>query len=347
MKVVFVADNLTTQSAGIHVYTKQFIERTIAQYSNHNYHHITTTPYEIEGSINEVIPIKSWLPGHYRLRYFHEIPKRIKEIKSNVAIEMAHFGPFRLPDPIKKVTVVHDLTPILYPEYHDTPSAWWHKTQFGQLLQSVDGIISNSRATRDDIVSHLDVDRNKIKVCYPQVPHRTMPVQEPKSRDQPLQLLTVGTVEPRKNHLFILEALTQWYQESHKDFTWVVAGAKGWKSKPFYDELELSLIKSKVRLTGYVDDQQLHDLYRESDVFLFSSHYEGFGLPILEAMGYGLHVILSDTKNHREVGGEGCRYVQSPDDLISQLNQLSKDQSCDHYSQLERLKRAPFVVPFL
>lgn len=346
MKVVFVADNLTTQTAGIHVYTRQFIKRTIKQYPKHSYHHITTTPYEIAGSINEIIPIKRWLPGHYRLRYFNEIPRRIRSLTGDVVIEMAHFGPFRLPDEsIKRVTVVHDLTPILYPQYHDKLSVWWHTYQFGSLLQSVDAIISNSHTTRSDIVGHLDVDPNKISVCYPTVPNVSS--QKTPFEYGPVQLLTVGTIEPRKNHLFILEALLEWYEEHQRDFTWVVAGAKGWKSEPFYDALKSSPIESKVLLTGHITDQQLHDMYRDSDVFLFASHYEGFGLPILEAMAYGLCVILSDTTIHHEVGGEGCMYVQSSKDLSDILNQLPIGLRHNHNVQLEHLNKAPFEVPFL
>jgi len=346
MKIVFVADNLTTQSAGIHVYTRQFIQRTIAKYPKHSYYHITTTPYDIEGSKNEVIPINDWVPGHYRLRYFNEIPKLIKKFKGEVVIEMAHFGPFALPDHIKRITVVHDLTPILYPQYHDIPSVWWHKNHFGKLLRSVDAIICNSHTTQDDIVTHLNIVPDKIGVCYPKVVADNSITRERKE-DGPLKLLTVGTVEPRKNHLFILDALTQWYEQYHKDFTWVIAGAKGWKSRPFYNALKSSSIESKVHLMGYVDDPELDTLYRECSTFLFASHYEGFGLPILEAMVSGLCVILSDSKIHREVGGEGCKYVQNQEDMIAELNQLAKRECHNHSSQLECLKNAPFAVPFL
>ena len=346
MKVVFVADNLTTQSAGIHVYTRQFIKRAIAQYPHHSYHHITSAPYDIEGSINEVIPIKKWMPGHYRLRYYNEIPNRIKALHGEVVIEMAHFGPFGLPEYMKRITVVHDLTPILYPKYHDRPSVWWHKNHFGKLLRSVDAIICNSNTTLSDIVTHLNVEHSKINVCYPAVPTSNVPVRETREVGL-INLLTVGTVEPRKNHLFILEALTQWYEEYQKEFTWVIAGAKGWKSKTFYDALKSSSIEDKVRLTGYVDDHELNSLYGNSDAFLFASHYEGFGLPILEAMSSGLSVILSDTKIHREVGGDGCRYVQTHKDLIAEMNELSEQSQCNHDNQLEYLKNASFEVPFL
>jgi len=346
MKVVFVADNLITQSAGIHVYTRQFIKRTIAEYPHHSYHHITSAPYNIEGSINEVIPIKNWMPSHYRLRYFREIPQRIQHVGADVAIEMAHFGPYRLPSDIKRVTVVHDLTPILYPEHRDKRSVWWHKNHFGKLLRSVDAIICNSNTTLSDIVTHLNVEPSKINVCYPEVPTSRVRAREPQE-DGIIRLLTVGTVEPRKNHLFILEALTQWYAKNQREFTWVVAGAKGWKSKAFYDALKSSSIEAKVRLTGYVDDQELNNLYRNSNAFLFASHYEGFGLPILEAMGYGLCILLSDTLIHREVGGDGCKYFYSYEDLINQIVELDVRSNMNHSEQLQYLANTPFVVPYL
>ena len=159
----------------------------------------------------------------------------------------------------------------------------------------MDAIICNSNTTLSDIVTHLNVESSKINVCYPEVPTSRVRIRELQEVGA-IQLLTVGTVEPRKNHLFILEALTQWYEEYQKEFTWVIAGAKGWKSKTFYDALKSSSIEDKVRLTGYVDDHELNSLYGNSDAFLFASHYEGFGLPILEAMSSGLCVILSDTK---------------------------------------------------
>ena len=347
MKVVFIADNLTTQSAGIHVYTKQFIKKTMAQYPSHTFHHITTEPYEIEGSYNEILPINKWIPGHYRLRYYHDIPTRIKSIGANVAIEMAHFGPFRLPSEIKRVTVVHDLTPNLYPEYHDMPSVLWHKNQFGKLLRSVDAIVCNSVTTKEDIVEHLGIYGGKINICYPAVVAGHEQLADVDRSDEPLQLLTVGTVEPRKNHLLILEALTKWYDEQRQDFRWVVAGSKGWKSEPFYQALESSPIKDMVEMRGYVDDYELSTLYQESDLFLFASHYEGFGLPILEAMGYGLCVVLSDTKIHREVGGAGCTYFGTAEDLTRELTDIGTSCSANHLNQLERLANATFEVPYL
>ena len=153
--------------AGIHYYARQFIERVISQYPQHEYYHITSSEYPVHRSQNIIIPILRSIPFHYRIRYISSIPKRIKDLDPDIVIEMAHFGPFFLPKSIKSYVVVHDLTPILYPQYHDWISVLWHRLFFGNLLQKVDGIITNSKTTKNDVGNHFGIRLNKITVAYP------------------------------------------------------------------------------------------------------------------------------------------------------------------------------------
>ncbi len=345
MVVVFIADCLTTQRAGIHVYVKGLIPFIIDQYPHHTYYHITTKPYSIDCSSNVVIPIKSWLPAHYRLRYFVEIPSGIKRLKADVAIETAHFGPFIMADHTVRMTVVHDLTPILFPHFHDWLSSWWHRVFFGRLLRSTDAIITNSYATKKDIVEYLKVAPRDISVCYPQLtpPHN----KKDQSKSDSITFLTLGTIEPRKNHQLILIALTKWYKLTGRNFEWWIVGGEGWKNNDFHIALQGSSIKPFVKITGYVNDQQKSEIYDRSDVLLFASFYEGFGIPIVEAMDYGLVAILSNIAIHREVGGDQCHFFDDADGLTELLTTLELQTVVDYSDQLRLLREAKIDIPIL
>ncbi len=325
LKVVFIADCLTTQRAGIHYYARQFIPRVIAQYPDHEYYHITSQPYELSASENIVVPITTKIPMHYRIRYFTAIPKAIKKVGANVAIELAHFGPFRLPKNIKRYTVIHDLTPILYSQYHDRPSVLWHRFRLRPLLRSVDGIITNSHTTRQDIHNHLSIDLHKIEVAYPAVQTSKRILRSVARQDRVIKLLTVGTIEPRKNHIEILRALEQAVDQGFGPFEWYIAGGEGWDYRQINRAMSESPIADRIRKYGYVSDADLQRLYQQADYLVYASRYEGFGLPISEAMGHGLGLILSDIPVHREVAEDTALYFADRDTLVGLLMDLEKN----------------------
>lgn len=344
MKVVIVADCLTTQKAGIHYYAKQFIDRVVSQYAQHDYSHITTKPYHIDGSANIIIPIKKSWPFHYRLRYISSIPAEIKRLKADIVIEMAHFGPFSLPTHVKRYVVVHDLTPILYPEYHDRPSVIWHKYFFGNLLRKVDGIIANSNTTKNDIREYFNIPEDKIYVNHPSTEYLSFSSDSSKNLDAsgPIKFLTVGTIEPRKNHIRILEALRE--ITGVVDFTWTIIGQTGWKSEKILSALSEYDKPDQIRHLGYVDEATLNAEYKQSQVLIYASEYEGFGMPIVEAMRYGVGLILSDTPIHREVGGSAAVYFKHPEELSMLLKNLTlidiqdlQKKSALRYAQFDSL----------
>lgn len=344
MKVVFIADCLTTQRAGIHYYAKNFIPRVIKRYPGHSYYHLTTEDYDIEGSSNIVVPVNKAIPFHYRIRYFTSIPKALHRIGVDVAIEMAHFGPFLLNKTIKKITMIHDLTPIMYPQYHDNFSVVWHKLFFKRLAQSVDSLMTNSQSTKTDIINQFSIAPKKIFVNYPIIQKKEI---EEKNRKEVYTFLTVGTIEPRKRHLFILDGLERYYANGNMDFSWVVIGQKGWRYEEFFDKLNVSPIKDKIEITGYVDETTLSKLYREADCFLYASEYEGFGMPILEAMSYNMKLVLSNTMIHREVAGLSGAYFNTIEELSKLLNFVKDNDIESSRAEMDRIIDSDIEVPFL
>jgi glycosyltransferase involved in cell wall biosynthesis len=121
--------------------------------------------------------------------------------------------------------------------------------------------------------------------------------------------LAVGTLEPRKNYETLLDALDLYWQRSAQPMPLRIAGGGGWKSDALKEHLATLEAKGRVQRLGYVSDADLLRLYGEAQALIFPSWYEGFGLPVLEAMGQGVPVICSDRASLPEVGGDAAVYI--------------------------------------
>lgn len=134
--------------------------------------------------------------------------------------------------------------------------------------------------------------------------------------------LGVGTIEPRKNFKLLIEA----YNKLKDDKFLVIAGGKGWLESEIGNKVKQLGIKSKVKFLGYVSDEELSVLYSSCFAFVYPSFYEGFGLPVLEAMSCGAAVITSSTSSLPEVGGKAVLYIdpEYEENLIEQMSFLLK-----------------------
>lgn len=348
-KVVFIADCLTTQSAGIHYYAAQMIPRVISRYDQHQYYHITSEPYPIAGSENVVIPIKAW-PLHYRTRYFREIPQVIKKINADIAIEMAHFGPFSLPGDIKRVVMIHDLTPILFPQYHPRYSVIWHRFFLPRLLRKVDAILTNSHTTSQDIIDRFGISMDQMHANYSQSAGANAASQQTKdfSDLSPLRVLTVGTIEPRKRHQLIFDAL----KRVKRKIIWTIIGGTGWDIDTLVNQLKTYKSDTlTIHLEGYVDDTRLSQAYQESHLLVYASAYEGFGMPVLESMSTGLPVLLSDISIHREVADDAGLYFDDVQEITKLIESVNTPQLIDRSSQCmiraDEINQKEVSIPFL
>jgi len=325
-KIVFLADCLITQKAGIHFYTKQFIKRAIAQYPDNQYYTILPYPYGELDTEEVIVATKSFIPFHFRMRSFFGIPKAIKKIQPDLVIEMAHFGPFRIPAHIKRATVIHDLTPILFPQWHDSMSTMMHKRLLPGILNRADHLIVNSLKTKTDLIDYSAETKAKIHLSYPSIELPKHKVESNKINVK--YLLTVGTIEPRKNYEKLIIAFDK-LAITFKDLHLRIVGYKGWKSDSVYNLIERSSFKDRIILEGYTSEERLDDLYRNAFAFVFPSLYEGFGLPVLEALSHGLAIICSDIPTSKEICGEAAIYFDktNENELVEKLFSLLNDES--------------------
>lgn len=191
------------------------------------------------------------------------------------------------------VTTIHDLTFLKFPDEHLPYYVAAHKSHLERAKAKAAAVIAVSQATKRDLIDQGFLT-DKVQVIYEAASAMFKPI---KTKRQPF-ILSVGTQEPRKNIQRLIEA----WRPLKRRYELVITGKFGWgeRTKP---------IKG-VRLLGFVSDEELVKLYCQTQVFVYPSLYEGFGLPVLEAMACGCPVVTSGVSSLPEIGGEAAVYVE-------------------------------------
>ncbi|MEH1842475.1 MAG: glycosyltransferase family 1 protein [Nostoc sp.] len=230
-----------------------------------------------------------------------------------------------------KVMTIHDLTYIKYPNFVN-----WivrsYTDRIRQCLKWTDLIITVSESSKKDIIEYLKVEPEKIYVTP--LASRYNPnylsaenilnIKKQVEHDfsQPY-LLFVSTIEPRKNINAVILAFNFLKTKYKIEHQLVLIGKKGWKYEPIFMAIENSHWKNQIHHFDYLSDELVALFYSRADVFVYPSHYEGFGLPILEAMMLGTPVVTSNTSSIPEVTGDAAILID-PNDPIQLAEAILK-----------------------
>jgi len=332
MKVGIIADPVDNQKAGIHVYTREMLRVLMTQKNEADQLLVVREKKKPQESGVQTIALPNirWGLGLAALRLLMAVPLIFRWKKADIVIEPAHFGPFFLTKSQKRVTVIHDLTPITMPSYHNWHSQWLQNKFLKGILKRADLVVANSRHTACDIKKYYPFCEEKLIWIYPGID----PAFQPSSESYRLEKwglemqkywVFTGTIEPRKNLNRLLEAY-KLYRQKHPDNNekMVIVGQKGWKSESFFEALETSPYKKDIILTGYIQKAELISLYTFAKGTIYPSLYEGFGFPVLEAFACGCPVVCSNTSSLPEVGGELAFYADplSPEDICQQMERI-------------------------
>jgi glycosyltransferase involved in cell wall biosynthesis len=213
---------------------------------------------------------------------------------------------------VRTVCTVHDLNHLLVPETMEWPTRISHGLWFSGDLKRADAVLTNSRGTAQRLQEMLRIATDD--VVLPGLHERFRPsFDEPALRELgivPPYLLSVATLEPRKNVGTLLQAFLQLRRSGElRDHRLVLVGARGWQDRA----LEAELIAARdegVVVTGYVSDALMPALYTAADALVCPSLYEGFGMPVLEARACGTRIVVADSPELREAGGPDAVAVQ-------------------------------------
>lgn len=318
MKIAILADPIDNQRGGVHVYTRELVKALLHQDRENDYLLVREKNQpEFPGATSMVVPPKG--PGllYRALRMFLLIPRRLRQAQVDVVVEPAHFGPFNLPKRVKRVTVIHDLTPLLFPQYHRWHSQLLQRLFLKRILKKSSLVISNSRHTTQDILRFFPFLAGRVVTAHlgvgPSLKETTGQAYLEQLGLKPGYWLSVGTLEPRKNGVRLLEAYQRFRASGGVAAPLIVAGQRGWKAGAFYEALEQHPYRQDIILTGFVPDDALPELYSHAMALLYLSEYEGFGLPVLEALTCGCPVICADNSSLPEVGGTVAYYADCRD----------------------------------
>ncbi len=306
-KIGFYGDSILLQQAGISHYNSMLLDWFSNSFADEEL--ISILPFEaskIKGQ-TKVISLKKW-PLHQRFRSLVNIPNYVNKNNFDLVIEPAHFGPLRIKPATKRVTVIHDLSPINHPRFHPWLSTFMHKRFIKRILEKTDLIIVNSETTKQEVSEFNPALKNKICVLYPiiETEKKVNSIGCRKLEDP--YLLSVGTIEPRKNYEFLIDVYTK-FAEREPQFKLVILGADGWKNKSFYNKLK-ALNNPNIILTGYVSSEDKQSWYKHAAAYLSPSYYEGFGLPVLEAMSFDLPLFLSNISAYQEIGSPVAQLLE-------------------------------------
>jgi glycosyltransferase involved in cell wall biosynthesis len=215
------------------------------------------------------------------------------------------------------VLTIHDLSLFLHPNMHEARRVRRARRRLPLMARTATLIVTPSESVRREVVEHLGVPSEKVRA----VPEAARSIFRPLPPEQTIEarrrlgvedefLLFVGTIEPRKNLLGLINAYREIVRTTELSPQLVVAGKKGWLNDELFVHLRGTGIAERVHFTGYLSDSDLCALYSSCRVFVYPSVYEGFGLPPLEAMACGAPVITSRIPSIMEVVEEGARIVE-------------------------------------
>ena len=245
---------------------------------------------------------------------------------------------------VKKVLTVHDLALLINPKWGSRKNAIMQNIFCRLSCKQADKIIAVSEATKKDIVSLLSIDANKITAILngggygEYITPSDEECEKIKKRfeigAEPFFAYT-GNIEPRKNIVTILKAFEIACDRLDRKVSLVLAGKLGWRTQPIIEAIEQNKYKDRIYLPGYISEDEKKYLMHDACAFVFPSNYEGFGIPIVEAMSCGGVVITADNSSLKEVGGTTAFYVQKTDEVVQLADRMVQ---CFNLSDAERKK---------
>jgi glycosyltransferase involved in cell wall biosynthesis len=248
----------------------------------------------------------------------------------------AHTTPLIKMPGLKTVMVVHDLGAEYLPGTHQLKQRLYLKAITKYQLKTATKLIAVSESTKKDLVSKVGIRSENIKVIYEGLDSN----QYTSVNDDALinilnryvlkkrkYFLFVGTIQPRKNLARLIQAFNDFSLTDKKDINLVLAGSKGWLSEEIYALPKTLGIEKKVKFLGHVPDEDLSGIYSGALAFVFPSLFEGFGLPVLEAMACGVPVITSDTSSMPEVAGNAALLInpESGEEIAKSLKKIAEN----------------------
>lgn len=277
-----------------------------------NFLHRNDNTSALDG-IKMPIRVQPCMPyGVYR-RIWHAVPVSYNAMFSLADVNV--FFNFIVPPRVrgKVITVIYDMTYLRFPETMNKSNLRRIRGDIARCVERSDKIITISEFSKQEIQTLLQVPEEKIEIVYsaPSITTEVTTFQMLQKRlnvQQPY-LLYMGTIEPRKNLVRLIQAFDWLKKETKIPHQLVLAGGDGWKTEEIHRAAEMAQFANEIRFTGYLSSREKNTLYQNADLMVFPSLYEGFGMPPLEAMLFGCPTVCANTASLPEIAGEAAELV--------------------------------------
>jgi len=331
-KVLLNAAPLCTVLSGVARYTRSLYQAILQQ-------QLADVTYSCNGRIHHTMPEQSgdpiggslpwWLRESLREARLKLIEYRLKSIANRGEFDVYHETgafPFLKDSNLPTVMTIYDLSLVKYQHCHPVDRVRNFERHFYNRTHLVEHFITISEFVRQEIIETLNISPEKVTAIplgvekiFKKKPETEVSRYLKKQGLPERYVLTVGTHEPRKNIANLVRALAN----TREDHVLVSIGWPGWLNTEFHQEVRRLNMEDRVICLGHVPDNELVLLYNGASVMVYPSLYEGFGLPILEAMACGCPVICSNTSSMPEVAGDAAILI-SPEDEIALAEAIDK-----------------------
>lgn len=231
----------------------------------------------------------------------------------------------------KLAVTIHDLAYYTYPDEFLMKDLYKLKNWTAASIRKANLVIAVSQTTQKDIIHYFPQSQDKVQVVYNGFnPPKKLPESKILNKLTIVKdeyLLFVGTLQPRKNITTLIEAFKLTLEQS-PHLKLIIVGRQGWMYDSILARAEELQIANSVIFTGFLPEADVQTLYRNAFCYINPSFYEGFGIPILEAMSHGCPVIASNTASLPEIGGKACLYINphNAQDIAVSIEKLQNDK---------------------
>ncbi len=333
-------------------YTVSIFKLLVKQYPQHQFVFVYDRPHgaDLVSGANvqsiTVAPAARHIPAFF---YWYNISAAlaVKKLKADVWVQP--YGFCSLSTTIPQVLVVHDLAFKHFPQHISWMQRWHYAAMTPRFLKKAKRVVTVSEFSKQDIIqSYPNLQLNPTVISGAArsgfVPLSWDEKEQVKEAytDGYEYFLCVGGINPRKNMMHILKAFSLFKKWHKSNMKLVFAGRLAWQYQEFVEKLKTFKYRNDVLLTGYVEEKILQKLTGAAYASLYVSDFEGFGLPIVEAMQSGVPVVVGNNSSMPEVGGDAVLYADStdPENIASQMQALYRNEKMRENMIQKGLERA-------
>jgi glycosyltransferase involved in cell wall biosynthesis len=273
-------------------------------------------------------------PVLWKWWYDIRIPRLLKKHKAELFLSCDGFC--SLTTKVPQCLVVHDLSFVHYPSFINKSHLLFYRHFTPKFLEKAKAIATVSAFSKKDIINHYKINEEKITVVYSAAKAIFQPVAltvKEQTRDKYTAgknyFVYVGSIHPRKNLMQLLKAFSVFKKRQKSDWKLVLAGRLAWKYERFTESLKSYKYRDDVVLTGYVAEQELVNITGSAYAMVYPSVFEGFGVPVIEAMRCHVPVITSVNSSMQEIAGDAALFANPADhaDIADKMMLIYKDES--------------------